>query len=151
MVRFFMCIATGFYVGYLPWAPGTWGSLLALPLHFFLSRLQPVQYVAFLAALLVLAVAAAGAAEKIVDRKDPGIVVIDEVAGMLVTMIGAPRTVPAYVAAFVLFRFFDILKPFPVNWVDRHLNGGVGIVADDLVAGLYALLCLQLLLRLLPM
>ena len=151
MVRFFMLIATGFNIGYLPLAPGTWGSLLALPLHFFLSRLQPLAYGFSILAVILLAIATAGAAEKIVDCKDPGIVVIDEVAGMLVTMIGAPATPLAYLFGFVFFRFFDIVKPFPVRWADRHLNGGVGIVMDDVLAGLYALLCLQLSFRLLPL
>ena len=151
MDRFFMLIATGFHVGYLPVAPGTWGSLLALPLHFALSRLQPLSYGLSILTIIFLAIAAAGAVEKIVDRKDPSIVVIDEVAGMLVTMIGAPATPLAYLFGFGLFRFFDIVKPFPVCWADRHLNGGVGIVMDDLFAGLYAMLCLQLLFRLLPL
>jgi len=151
MVRLFMLLATGFNIGYLPVAPGTWGSLLALPLHYFLSRLQPVAYGCSLLIVILLAVASAGAAEKILDRKDPGVVVIDEVAGMLVSMIGAPPTILGYGAGFLLFRFFDIVKPFPVRWADRHLNGGIGIVMDDLLAGLYALLCQQLLFRLLPM
>lgn len=147
MARLLMFLATGCSVGYLPWAPGTWGSLLALPLHFFLSRLEPRVYWTALFAVVALAIVAAGAAEKILDRKDPGVVVIDEVAGMLVTMIGAPQTVLAYCAGFLLFRFFDVLKPFPVGWADQHLNGGVGIVMDDLLAGGYAMLCLQLLVR----
>ena len=151
MARLLLFLATCGSVGYLPWAPGTWGSLLALPLHFFLSHLEPRLYWSSLLTVIVLAVAAAGAAEKILDRKDPGVVVIDEVAGMLVTMIGAPQSLLAYVAGFLLFRLFDIVKPFPVCWADRHLNGGVGIVMDDLLAGGYALLCLQLLFRLLSL
>ena len=147
MARLLMFLATVGSVGYLPWAPGTWGSLAALPLNFLLSRLAPSLYWSALLAVILLAVAAAGAAEKILDRKDPGMVVIDEVAGMLITMIGAPQTLLAYGAGFLLFRFFDILKPFPVSWADRHLNGGIGIVMDDLLAGVYAALCLQLLLR----
>lgn len=149
MARLLMFLASGCGVGYLPWAPGTWGSLFALPLCFLLSRLEASLYWMVLLAIVALAIVAAGAAEKILDRKDPGVVVIDEVAGMLVTMIGAPPTLAAYGAGFLLFRFFDIVKPFPVRWADRHLNGGVGIVLDDLLAGVYALLCLQLLLRVL--
>lgn len=122
---------------------------MALPLHFVLSRLDARFYWTALAAIVALAIVAAGAAEKILDRKDPGVVVIDEVAGMLVTMVGAPQTLLAYGMGFLLFRLFDILKPFPVRWADQHLNGGVGIVTDDLLAGGYALLCLQLLVRLL--
>lgn len=149
MVRLLMFLASGGGVGYLPWAPGTWGSLLALPLCFLLSLLEAPLYWIVLLAIVALAIVAAGAAEKILDRKDPGVVVIDEVAGMLVTMIGAPQTLLAYVAGFLLFRLFDIVKPFPASWADRHLNGGVGIVLDDLLAGGYALLCLQLLMRVL--
>ena len=67
-------------------------------------------------------------AEKIIDRQDPGVVVIDEVIGMLVALIGAPQTIPTFIVAFGLFRFFDILKPFPVGWLDKHLHGGTGIV-----------------------
>lgn len=150
MARLLMFLATGCGVGYLPWAPGTWGSLVALPLHFVLDGLDARLYWTVLAVIIALAIVAAGAAEKILDRKDPGVVVIDEVAGMLVTMIGAPQTLLAYGTGFLLFRFFDILKPFPVRWADQHLNGGVGIVMDDLLAGGYALLCLQLLFKLLP-
>ena len=149
MARLLMFLATGCGVGYLPWAPGTWGSLVALPLHFVLDGLDARLYWTILAAIIALAIVAAGAAEKILDRKDPGVVVIDEVAGMLVTMIGAPQTLLAYGTGFLLFRFFDILKPFPVRWADQHLNGGVGIVMDDLLAGGYAWLCLQLFFRLL--
>lgn len=149
MVKLLMFLATGCGAGYLPWAPGTWGSLVALPLCFLLSLLNGPFYWISLLAIVVLAIVAAGAAEKILDRKDPGVVVIDEVAGMLVTMIGAPNTLLAYGAGFLLFRLFDIVKPFPARWADQHLNGGVGIVMDDLVAGGYALLCLQLLSRML--
>ncbi|MEW6429404.1 MAG: phosphatidylglycerophosphatase A [Thermodesulfobacteriota bacterium] len=143
-MRLIMAVATGFSAGYLPVAPGTWGSLLGLPLHWLLTRLPLPLYAAAVAVLIVVAVLAAGGAEKILDRKDPGVVVIDEVAGMVVTMVGAPQVWWAYVAGFLLFRLFDIVKPFPARWCDRHLNGGFGIVLDDLVAGVYAMLCLQL-------
>lgn len=149
MARLLMFLATGCGVGYLPWAPGTWGSLVALPLNFVLDGLDARLYWTVLAIIIALAIVASGAAEKILDRKDPGVVVIDEMAGMLVTMIGAPPTLLAYGTGFLLFRFFDILKPFPVRWADQHLNGGVGIVMDDLLAGGYAWLCLQLFFRLL--
>ena len=138
-----MFIATGFGSGYLPIAPGTWGSLVALPIHFILIRLSPQYYYISLALIFLIAVATAGSAEKILDRKDPGAVVIDEIIGMLITLIGAPTTPLAWGSAFLLFRLFDIWKPFPASWADRHLNGGFGIVLDDVIAGGYALLCMQ--------
>jgi phosphatidylglycerophosphatase A len=138
-----MAIATGLGLGYLPKAPGTWGTLLAFPLHFALVNLSPAGYLAGLGILLVIAVAAAGAAEKILDFRDPGVVVIDEVIGMLIALIAAPNHVLYLAAAFLLFRFFDILKPFPIRLVDQRLHGGIGIVADDLLAGIFTLLIMQ--------
>jgi len=143
MDRLLMAIATGLGLGYLPKAPGTWGTLLAFPLHFALVNLSPAGYLAGLGILLVIAVAAAGAAEKILDFRDPGVVVIDEVIGMLIALIAAPNHVLYLAAAFLLFRFFDILKPFPIRLVDQRLHGGIGIVADDLLAGIFTLLIMQ--------
>ena len=139
-----MFIATGAGSGYLPVAPGTWGSAVGVLLWLAVSRLAMPTYLAVLGALFVIGVFSAGAAEKIVDRGDPGLVVIDEIVGQLITLAVAPHHPGAVLAGFVLFRLFDILKPFPVGWIDRHLHGGLGIMLDDVAAGLYALLVLQL-------
>ncbi len=147
MDRLIMLIATGFGLGRIPFAPGTWGTLLALPLHLALIRLAPPFYLALLAAITLIAIGSAGGAEKILDRADPGCVVIDEVAGMLVALIFIPPTVVNLVAAFLLFRLFDITKPFPVGWLDRHLHGGPGIVIDDLAAGAMAAAVMHIALR----
>ncbi|MDR2549579.1 MAG: phosphatidylglycerophosphatase A [Desulfobulbus sp.] len=144
MDRVLMFIATGAGSGYLPVAPGTWGSAVGVLLWLALSRLEAIPYLAVVAVLFVLGVFGAGAAEKIVDRPDPSIVVIDEIVGQLITLCFAPPHPAAPVAGFFLFRFFDILKPFPAGWIDRHLHGGLGIMLDDVVAGLYALLTLHL-------
>ena len=144
MDRLLMAIATGFGLGYLPKAPGTWGTLLAFPIHYLLSHLPLPLHILGILLIIILAIFTAGSAEKILDQPDPGIVVIDEVAGMLITLLLAPPTVLAWGIAFALFRFFDIVKPFPVNWFDRRFHGGPGIVLDDLVAGVYGLICLQL-------
>lgn len=144
MDRLLMFIATGAYSGYLPKAPGTWGSAVGVLLWLLLSRLQPLCYGAVLGILFIVGVFSAGAAEKIVDRGDPGLVVIDEIVGQLLALSLAPSHPAAVVAGFVLFRLFDILKPFPVGWIDTHLHGGLGIMLDDVVAGLYALAVLQL-------
>ena len=144
MDRLFMTIATGFGAGYLPKAPGTWGSLLALPLHFFLRQLAPNHYALALGGIFFIAVITAGQAEKILDRKDPGVIVIDEVIGMLITLIGAPNNPLIWLLGFLIFRFFDIFKPYPIRIIDQRINGGMGIVLDDVLAGIYSCIVLQI-------
>lgn len=131
-------LATGFYVGNIPLAPGTFGSLLGLPLCLFLSKIP--MPAAILAGLLFigLAVWISGHAAQVIQRKDPGCIVIDEIAGLVVTLIGVPFHMTSVIIGFVLFRLFDILKPYPIRMIDRRLSGGLGIVADDVVAGLFA-------------
>jgi phosphatidylglycerophosphatase A len=145
MDKLIMAIASGCYTGYLPKAPGTWGTLVAFPLHFLLIRLSQTGYYASLAIIFVVAVLTAGSAEKILDRGDPGVVVIDEIIGMLIGLIGAPMKTVPLIIAFFLFRFFDIVKPFPAGWADAYLHGGLGIVLDDVIAGIYTLLVMQIL------
>ena len=144
MDRLLMFIATGAGSGYLPKAPGTWGTLVGLLLWWPLAGLSMAAYLAAVAVLFIVGVASAGAAEKILDRGDPGVVVIDEIVGVLIALAAAPLHPVAALAGFALFRLFDIAKPFPVGWVDRHLHGGLGIMLDDVAAGLYALLVLHL-------
>ena len=148
MDKFFIFIATGAYSGYLPKAPGTWGSVVGVLLWLGLHRLAITSYAGVVAALFVVGTIAAGAAEKIVDRGDPGLVVIDEIVGQLIALAMAPNHPAAVIGGFLLFRFFDILKPFPVGWLDQHIHGGLGIMLDDVAAGLYALIILQLAIRL---
>jgi phosphatidylglycerophosphatase A len=142
-----MVIATGFYSGYLPKAPGTWGSLVGLFIFFMLHTLSLPVYLAVVAGLFLVGSFAAGEAEKIMDHKDPGLVVIDEIVGMLITMIAVPATPLAMAMGFILFRIFDIAKPFPVNFFDQRFHGGLGIMLDDVMAGIYSLVILQVLLR----
>lgn len=144
MDRLFLFIATGAGSGYLPKAPGTWGTLVGLLLWWPLAGLSLAAYLAAVAVLFIVGVASAGAAEKILDRGDPGVVVIDEIVGVLIALAAVPLHPVAALAGFALFRLFDIAKPFPVGWVDRHLHGGLGIMLDDVAAGLYALLVLHL-------
>ncbi|MHB8989421.1 MAG: phosphatidylglycerophosphatase A family protein [Desulfobulbia bacterium] len=144
MDRLFMTIATGFGAGYLPKAPGTWGTLLALPLHFFLRQLPPNHYALALGGIFFIGVITAGQAEKILDRKDPGVIVIDEVIGMLITLIGAPNNPLIWLLGFLIFRFFDIFKPYPIRIIDQRINGGMGIVLDDVLAGVYSCIVLQI-------
>ena len=142
-------LATGFYVGNIPFAPGTFGSLIGLPLCFFLAEVPLAA--AIIAALLIigLAIWISNAAEKTLKRKDPGCIVVDEIAGMVVTLIGLPFNLITVAAGFILFRILDILKPFPIRVLDKRLSGGLGIVADDVVAGIFANVSIRALLYLL--
>ncbi len=144
MDRVIIAIATGFYTGMIAKAPGTWGSAFALLPWFFCRNLELRVYLLVLAGLFVVGFLTAGSAEKIIDRPDPGCIVIDEILGIFVTLTLAPNHPLAWLLGFLFFRLFDITKPFPVSWLDRNLHGGIGIMADDIVAGLYALICLQL-------
>jgi phosphatidylglycerophosphatase A len=142
-----MLIATGFYSGYLPKAPGTWGSLVGLFVFFLLQGLSVPVYLGVVGGIFLIGTFAAGEAEKILDNRDPGIVVIDEIVGMLITMIAVPATPLGMIIGFILFRIFDIFKPFPVNFFDQRFHGGLGIMLDDVIAGIYSLVILQLLIH----
>jgi phosphatidylglycerophosphatase A len=146
MYTLIMLIATGFYSGYLPKAPGTWGSLVGLMLVLLLHNLSLPAYLAGTAIIFAVGSLVAGEAEKILDNRDPGVVVIDEIVGMLITMMGVPVAPWTIALGFILFRIFDIVKPFPVNFFDQRFHGGLGIMLDDVVAGIYSLIILQLIL-----
>lgn len=142
--------ATGGYAGNAPKAPGTVGTLVGIPICFILSFFNSsvgMGYVAlFVVALIIFAVWIAQEAVEILDDKDPGCVVIDEIAGFAVTMLGVPFNVWSVVLAFLVFRFFDILKPFPVRYLERRIPGGAGVVLDDIAAGIMANIVLRIIL-----
>ena len=144
MDKLILALATGLYSGKIPVAPGTWGSAFALIPWYFCRGLNLASYGVVLATLFVVGFLTAGSAEKILDRPDPGCIVIDEVMGMFVALTLAPNHPAAWLLGFFLFRVFDVLKPFPVSWFDTHLHGGIGIMMDDVMAGVYAFVCLQL-------
>ena len=127
------------YVGYSPLAPGTVGSALGCALLYLFPAV--LAHPAFVIALALAATFVINSME--LPNKDPRFVVIDEVAGMCLTMIGQPVTALSLLKGFILFRLFDILKPFPVRRIER-LPRGWGIVADDLAAGIYANVALLL-------
>ncbi len=139
-------LATGGYVGQIPFAPGTFGSLIGLPFCYLLAGIQLSTAIVAALIFIILAVLISGAAAKTLKRKDPGCIVIDEIAGMVVTFIGLPFTLTTAVLGFILFRILDILKPFPIRTLDQRLSGGLGIVADDVVAGILANVIIRLLL-----
>lgn len=138
-----MVLATGFGTGYGPIAPGTWGSLPGLAAAWGCDRLGGGLAVAAGAAFLAIAgVWAAGRAEVVLGEKDPGPVVVDEIAGQMTTLAFLPATPWTLLAGFVLFRALDVFKPWPANRLE-DLPGGSGIMADDLMVGVYANLILH--------
>jgi phosphatidylglycerophosphatase A len=144
-------IATFFGIGNLKPGPGTWGSLASALIWFALSRLiwprfQPEVLGSLIVIVIALGIPAATAVARSSSTKDPQNVVIDEVAGQWITLLFVPVAWQTLLAGFILFRGFDILKPPPVRQLER-LPEGTGIVVDDVAAGLYALLVMQLLLH----
>lgn len=145
-----LVVASFFGAGYFPRASGTFGTLVALPLVWAVSLLSvPMQFAVAIGVTLVGMVAAAGAGRRlgVVDAKQ---IVIDEVAGILITMLAVPVTVPSMIAGFVFFRLFDIFKPWPASFFDRKVKNGAGVVLDDVMAGLYARGCMALVIALWP-
>jgi phosphatidylglycerophosphatase A len=144
-----MFLATGFYIGNIPFAPGTFGSLIGLPLCFALTGISLVPAVLCTLLFIFFAVYIADTAEKLLKRSDPGCIIIDEMAGMMVTLIGLPFNPITVVTGFIIFRILDILKPFPIRNLDRRIPGGLGVVADDVAAGIITNLLLRIILRIL--
>ncbi len=146
MRKFVLFVATGAGSGYSPIAPGTAGSAVGLLLYAGLARLSTPGFLLAIVATTALGTWAADRAEKIFGRKDDGRIVVDEVAGMLVSLIALPVRPDVAIAGFFLFRIFDIWKPPPARAFERG-KGGVVVMADDIVAGLYANLVGQVLWR----
>lgn len=137
-------IATGLGSGLAPFAPGTAGTLLTVPLVWILQQQSLLVY--SLVTLFVLATGSwvcAYAADKLQVHDHSGIV-YDELGGFLITMFMAPVGWQWMLAGFLLFRFFDAVKPWPISWFDKNVSGGFGIMLDDVIAGLVSLACLQL-------
>ncbi len=132
-------LATWFHIGHLPKAPGTYGSIAALPFAWVLMTLGG-PWLLLLATIVVFTLGLWAAKRYMaeVGGHDPGAVVIDEVAGQWLTLLAAPLSLPAFLLGFVAFRFFDIFKPWPISWLDRHVLGAFGVMIDDVVAALYA-------------
>ena len=138
-------IAFGFGSGLAPKAPGTFGTLAAVPLYLLLAPLPFALFALAVLAACVVGVWACGASSRKLGVHDHNGIVWDEVAGFLLTMLLMAPTLATIAAGFLLFRLFDIVKPWPIRWLDRHVHGGLGIMVDDLVAALFALAVLGLL------
>ena len=145
-----LLVASFGYVGFFPIAPGTAGSLAALALFAFVRWVGvPAFEVGMIVVVLVAGIWAAHGAERALAQKDPGPIVIDEVLGMLITLAVIPVSLTGVVIGFVLFRLFDVVKPFPAARME-HLPGGFGVMLDDAVAGIYAHLVLRVLMWWVP-
>ena len=142
--RLILVLATWGGVGFLPIAPGTWGTAAALPLWWLLTHLGFPGYLLALAALLVVSLIVAGPAQDLLGRKDHPAIVIDEVAGLLTALAGVPLSWTWAFAGFLAFRAFDILKPWPISRLNRGTSG-LAVVADDLAAGVLARVVVALL------
>jgi phosphatidylglycerophosphatase A len=146
--RFSWLIATFFYIGYMKPGPGTYASAATVVLWWAAAHLIPANWLSLAALSVAVLITLLGIPPSTVvaresGREDPGFVVIDEVAGQMIALIGAPATWNYLIAGLILFRIFDILKPFPLRRLE-NLPEGTGIMMDDVGAGLYALLLLQL-------
>jgi len=137
-------IAFGLGSGLIPRAPGTFGTLAAIPLYWLLSPLSAGPYLGVVTVLFGLGIWACGRTARDLGGEDPAAIVWDEVVGYLVAMTFAPAGWPWVLAGFVLFRVLDIWKPWPIRWLDRRVHGGLGIMLDDLAAGALAGLILWL-------
>ena len=136
LLNFWHFLALGFGAGISKKAPGTLGTLVALPLFFLIAPLAFELQIGFVITLFFLGFHASNITSKNLRIKDPSCIVIDEIVAMLLILILINTDLISFALSFILFRFFDIKKPFPINWVDRQVGGGLGIMLDDIIAAL---------------
>ncbi len=143
-------LAFGFGTGLAPVAPGTFGTLPALLLWVPLSQLAWPLYLLIVVAMALAGISICAKASEAAGEHDHGGIVWDEIVGFLVTMFLVPFSLTAMLLGFLLFRVFDILKPWPISWADKRVGGGLGIMLDDLIAGAVSCVILHLLIRFSP-
>ncbi len=136
--------STWFFLGFIPGAPGTYGTIGAIIPAFLLGHIAVLPRLAILVFMILLSILVSHKAMLIFHKTDPSQVVIDEVVGFLVATFAIPMAWTNLCLGFIFFRAFDILKPFPIKLLEKRLKGGLGIVADDLAAGIFALICVKL-------
>jgi len=137
-------LAYGFGTGLIPFAPGTFGSLVGVVLFWFMASMAAGVYAAIVVLMFVVGIFICGQTARDVGAIDPGFIVYDEIVGFLVAMYLLPADWRWIGAGFVIYRIFDIWKPFPIHYVEEHLGLGSGIMTDDVIAGIYTLIILQL-------
>jgi phosphatidylglycerophosphatase A len=143
---FVIFLATGFFTGFLPTMPGTWGTFAGIPLVIISHRLTSIMQAVVLIVFVFFAAFIAGRAEILFEDRDARPIVIDEMVGFLITLLWLPLNFLTLCLGFVLFRLFDIVKPPPIGILEKRLHGGWGIVLDDVLAGVFANVTLRLLL-----
>ena len=143
-------LALGFGSGLLPKAPGTYGTVAAIPVFLLLTNLDFLYYISATIAITLIGIYLCSYTSKALGVHDHSGIVIDEIAGYLITMIAVPFDWLWIIVGFVLFRVFDILKPWPISYLDKYVKGGFGIMVDDVLAGLFALGLLHLIIYLTP-
>jgi phosphatidylglycerophosphatase A len=149
LIKFILkAFGTVFFIGYLPFIPGTFGSLVGVGLFIFLKA-QSFYCLILLLLLLIIGFLVCGKLEKALNKKDPSCIVIDEVCGMLLGLSFMPLDAKIIFLGFLFFRILDTLKPYPASGL-QNIKGSLGIISDDIVAGLYTNILLQLILKLTP-
>lgn len=136
-------VSLGFGSGLMPKAPGTFGTLVAIPLYILISSLNLELYLLITLLVTLIGIYLCAYTSKALGVHDHSGIVIDEIAGYFITMIAVPFDWVWIIVGFLLFRFFDILKPWPISWLDKNVQGGFGIMIDDVLAGFFALICLH--------
>lgn len=131
-------LAFGFGSGLAPFAPGTFGTLAAVPLYLLASGLETPAYLGLTLLMFLAGIWLCGRCEQILEVEDHSGIVWDEFVGFFITMTAAPVSLPNLACGFALFRLFDVLKPWPIGFLDRRIHGGLGIMLDDVLAGVYA-------------
>ena len=139
-------LAFGFGSGLAPKAPGTFGTLAAIPIYWFIAEWPPLHYAGFILVTAILGIWICGAASKQLGVHDHGGIVWDEFVGYWITMWAVPVDLVWIAAGLVAFRVFDIVKPWPIGWLDKKVSGGFGIMVDDIVAGVMACITLHIVL-----
>ena len=142
-----LILASGFGTGYAPVVPGTVGTLVAIPLWWLCSGLAPVIYGLISLAGFMLGVWVCSRAMSITGEHDNPEIVIDEVVGYFVALAFVPIDTVWVIVSFFVFRVFDVFKPWPINWLDRNVSGGFGVMLDDLVAGVFTAVVVMLLVQ----
>ena len=137
-------LAYGFGTGLAPFAPGTFGSLIGVALFWFMAPLGAVSYAGIVVVLFVAGIFICGQTARDFGELDPGFIVFDEIVGFMVAMYLMPREWRWIAAGFIIYRIFDIWKPFPIHIIEEKLTLGTAIMADDVIAGIYTLLVLQI-------
>jgi phosphatidylglycerophosphatase A len=138
-------IAFGFGSGAVPFAPGTFGTLMGIPFYLAMQSLSHSLYLFLVVLIIIASMWLCDKVTKEIKVHDHSGMCLDEIVGYLVTMYAAPHGVIWIVLGFLLFRLFDIWKPWPINYIDKYVHGGVGIILDDVLAGIYSLIVLQIL------